>query len=234
MGVALLSCEGNAPEKVSLGLWQIARVSSLNPAKSGLDPKDLPDIQTYLKKVYTRIHGSSDGLEQLQKQAAASPAPPDGFRIKSINEIAQDKQAEFERSNPQVALWMKIKAQLIDTNGEQYFQGQIKDAAVPQLWGTIVEARPACHPKELLVAVPTPDAQKPLKAEIVLKLDRPLGGMPAPDAEFHWEGIPSAFSRDPFLLTMDTESYKISGLKMTPCTTAPVRTGAKKGTAIEN
>ena len=73
----------------------------------------------------------------------------------------REKEAEFEKSNPQLALWMKIKAQLADTNGEQYFQTQLKDAAVPHLRGTLVEAKPACHSKELLVAVPLPVRSSP-------------------------------------------------------------------------
>ena len=228
LGVALLSCEVGNPDKVSQALWEIARASSLDPAKSGLEPKDLPGIESYLKKVYARIHGSEEGLDQLKQQALGSPAPPAGFKIKSATEIAQEKQAEFEKSNPQLALWMKIKGQLADTTGEQYFQGQLKDTAVPQLTGTLIEATPACRSKELMVAVPLPDAPKPLQAEITLKLDKPLGGKPEFGAEFHWEGVPTAFAKDPFMLTMDTESGKIEGLKTTPCTTAPA--GAKKGT----
>lgn len=231
LGVALLTCEAGNPDKVSQGLWEIARASSLDPAKSGLESKDLPGIESYLKKVYTRIHGSEEGLEKLKQQAVGSPAPPAGFKIKTATDIEQEKQAELERTHPQLALWMKIKGQLTDTNGDRYFQGQLKDAGVPQLRGTLVEAKPACHPKELLVAVPLPDAQKPLKAEIALKLDKPLGGKPEADTEFRWEGVPTAFTKDPFMLTMDTETAKIEGLKSAPCTSAPARSGAKKGTA---
>jgi hypothetical protein len=126
---------------------------------------------------------------------------------------------------------MKIKGQLADVNGDQYFQGQLKDAAVPQLTGTLVEARPACHPKELLVAVALPDASKPLKPEVSLKLDKPLGGKPGVDTEFRWEGVPTAFTKEPFMLTMETETAKIEGLTTAPCSSVPERSGAKKSTA---
>ncbi|HTS25015.1 MAG TPA: hypothetical protein VMH81_04025 [Bryobacteraceae bacterium] len=233
-GVALLACEAASPEKVALGLWEISRAGSLDPATSGLDPKDLPEIGSYLKKVYIRIHGSEDGLDQLRSQAAASPAPPAGFRIRTVAEIAQEKQAEFESSHPQIALWMKIKAQLADpTTGDQYFQGQLKDAAVPQLSGRLVEARPACHPRELLVVVPVPNGTKPLSPEISLKLDKPLGGQPESDQEFRWEGVPAAFTKDPFLLTMETETAKVVGLTASPCTAAPEKPGAKRGIATK-
>ena len=45
-----------------------------------------------------------------------------------------------------------------------------------------------------------------------------LGAKPEPGAEIRWEGVPSAFTADPFLLTMYTETAKIQGLKTVPCT----------------
>jgi len=92
---------------------------------------------------------------------------------------------------------------------------------VPQLRGVLLEAKPACHPRELLVAVPLPDTQQTLRAEIRVKLNKPLTGKPEINQEFHWEGVPSAFTKDPFLLTMDTDPAKIEGLKESPCSIAP-------------
>jgi hypothetical protein len=160
-----------------------------------------------------------------------SPLPPADFTIRTATEIAEAKQAEFEKDNPQLALWMKVKGALSDTNGEQYFDRQLKDAAVPQLKGLLVEAKPACQPRELLVAVPfpnLPNAQTPLRAEITLKLNKALSGKPEPDAEFQWEGVPSTFTREPFMLTMDAETSGIQGLKTTPCTATPAKRGASQ------
>ena len=102
---------------------------------------------------------------------------------------------------------------------------QLKDSQVPQLRGVLIEAKPACHPKELIVAVPLPDAQQSLRPEIRLVLDKTLTGKPELNQEFHWEGVPTAFRKDPFLLTMDTDTAKIEGLKTVPCT---VTTSGKK------
>src|SRR6185312_9914039 len=97
---------------------------------------------------------------------------------------------------------------------------------VPQLRGTLVDAKPECRPKELLVAVPLPDAQQPLRAEITLKLDAALTGKPELNQELHWEGVPADFSKDPFMLTMETEKAKVEGLNVTPC--APPRRAAAR------
>jgi hypothetical protein len=149
--------------------------------------------------------------------------PPAGFKIKSATDIAKEKEEEFKKTNPQLALWMGIKGQLADTGGEQYFEGTLKNAAVPKLKGTVVEGKPACRSKELLVALS--DATHP---EVALKLDAALTGKPEAGVEIQWEGVPSAFSKEPFLLTMDTEKAKIENLKVTPCAAAPARRPAAK------
>jgi hypothetical protein len=69
----------------------------------------------------------------------------------------------------------------------------------------------------LLVALPLPDAQGPPRAEITLKLDKALPGKPEINTDFQWEGVPTAFSKEPFMLTMDTETAKIEGLKSAAC-----------------
>ena len=55
---------------------------------------------------------------------------------------------------------------------------------------------------------------------VVLRVDviAKSTGKPALEQEFHWEGVPTAFTKDSFLLTMDTDTAKIEGLKVLPCT----------------
>jgi len=195
------------PRKASPAIFAFARAALLDPAN-----------EKYLEKLYGDYHGNDpDGLRQLKDLAAKSPLPADGFQIKSVTEIAAEKQADFEKSNPQLALWMKIKGALADNNGDQYFASSLQNTQVPQLRGVLVEAKPACRPKELLVAVPLPDAQQALQPEITLKLDKPLTGKPDANTEFHWIGEPTAFTKTPFMLTMDTEVANLDGLKTTPC-----------------
>ena len=117
-------------------------------------------------------------------------------------------------------------------NGQQYFEGQLKDADVSgqggaqALKGVVLEARPACRSKELLVAVPEPG--KPAgAAEIMLKLDAPLTGKPAA-GEIEFDAVPRAFQREPFLLTMETEKAKITGLKVDSCAASATRPAGKK------
>jgi hypothetical protein len=218
-----LNCEAKAaPEKQPLAIYEFLRAATLDPTL-GDERNDKKKIQTFADNAYIRFHGSDEGLEHLRQQVKQSPLPSADFKIATAAEVEEAKAAQFEKDHPQVALWLKIKGVLSADDGAQYFESQMKDAAVPQLTGVLIEAKPACHAKELLVLVPLPDAPRLLHAEIRLKLDKPLAGKPEPNAEFQWEGVPSAFTRDPFLLTMDADTSKLQGLNLTPCT-APKRT----------
>jgi hypothetical protein len=222
LGTAELCLYKTQPEKASPAIYAFARAAAVDPVRGMVDPKwQQGTVEPFLVKVYEQYHGKdSEGLRQLKELAAQSPFPAAGFQVKSVTQIADEKQAEFEKSNPQLALWMKIKGALADTNGDQYFAQNLQGTEVQSLRGVLVEAKPACRPKELLVAVPLPDAAQPLQPEITLKLDKPLAGRPDANAEFHWTGDPIAFSRSPFMLTMEAEVAKIEGLTTMPCAAA--------------
>ena len=218
-----LNCESKTqPKKISAAIYEFERAAVIDSTLG--DPKaDPKKVLGFADSAYLKIHGSDEGLDQLKQLVRQSPLPPAGFEIETAGQIADKKRAEFEQSNPQLALWRKIKGALADTNGEQYFTDQLKDSQVPQLRGVLVGVDRACHPKELTVAVPLPDTQQSLRPEIRLKLDQPLAGKAELNQEFHWEGVPTAFTKDPFLLTMEAPSAKIEGLKTAPCSVVTSR-----------
>ena len=218
-----LNCQVKTqPDKISAAVYEFERAAVIDPTLGDpkADPKRVPG---FADGAYTKVHGSDEGLDQLKQAVRQSALPPAGFHIKSFSEIAEEKRAAFETSNPEMALWMKIKGALADTDGEQYFAEHLKDTAVPQLRGVVVGAKPACRPTELTIAVPLPDAPEQSKPEIRLVLDKPLAGKVEPKQEIRWDGVPAAFTRDPFLLTMNAEGTKIVGLKTSPCVAPPVR-----------
>ncbi len=208
-------------------VYEYIRAMVIDPSLGGTqDGKKMTDLLTNL---YVGYHGGSDGLDQLKEQAKANPMPPAGFTIESGTAVAARKQKEFQEKYPQLAIWLGIKGQLSGANGEQYFKDSLKDAAVPKLKGMLVEGKPACRSKELLVSIPEPEQQGTAPVVITLKLDAPLAGKPEA-GEIQWEGVPSAFTSEPFMLTMDTEKAKVENLKTSPCAPA-AHPGAKKGVA---
>src|SRR5262249_25630710 len=211
------------PEKISAGLYEMARAVALDPTLGGTAP-DPKAIEKYLNSVYTQYHGPDDaGLAELKSLAKNSPFPPAGFKIKSESELITENEEKLKQSNPQLAMWLNVKKSLNDS-GEAYFNEQMKEHQLPKLKGTIVEAKPACRAKELVVALS--DATHP---EVTLRMVNAEGtaaaltGKPETGIEIQWEGVPTAFSKEPFNVTMDADGKKIENLKMSPCGAAPVK-----------
>ena len=227
------------PKKVQQALYYYAR-AVVDPVGGvgGLDEKGQKALDDFLKKIYTTIHGSDEGLAQLKETVAKAPNPPDDFKVKTASEIAAATEEEFRTKNPQLAMWMNIKGQLADTNGQQYFEESLKEHdmsgenGAKLLKGTLLEAKPACKAKELLVAIPMPNATGAPVAEITLKLDPALTGKVETGVEIQFNGVPEAFAKEPFMLTMGSAKDKIDGLNITPCAPAPAKkapTAPKKG-----
>jgi hypothetical protein len=214
LGQALRCQYAAGPEKIPQALYEFARAAALDATLGGaMDPATL---NTFLGRAYYTFHGSLEGLDQLKAMAKASPLPPADLKIETAA-VMESENRGCEPCNPQRTLWMKIKGALADTNGATYFDTQLKDSAVPPLKGTLVEAKPACRSTELLVAVPLPGQQGTPVAEITLKLDAPLTGKPETGGTIQWTGVPKAFTKDPFMLTMQTGEANVENLMTTPC-----------------
>ena len=106
---------------------------------------------------------------------------------------------------PDLALWRNIKRALLDTDGREYFEYGLKDCRVPggtngvtMFMATVVSASPSSKPSTLVVAIvdnATPEA--------TLKLDRSLRDPVKPGAKVEFQGVPVAFSKEPFMITFD-------------------------------
>jgi hypothetical protein len=234
-GSSLYSQKEADGAKRSKGLYLIARGVSMDPTKGGIADANLKkSLEDYLTKAYRAFHGNEEGLDQLKQQALASANPPADFKIKTVTEIAEEKQKQFEKEYPELAMWMKIKGMLTAPDGEQVFESQMKGTGLPKLKGTITGGKPECRSKEILVALPEPGQQGTLVPEITIKLDTALKGKPL-SGEIVWEnGVPSAFTKEPLMLTIDVEQAAIQGIKTDQCTpAAPSKKGPAKGAAAK-
>jgi hypothetical protein len=210
------------PERITLALYELARAATLDPAKGMVDAGwQQTTVLPYLESSYARYHGADQrALKELEELAARSSLPPPGLVIESASEIARKQQAEIESQNPELALWLKIKSALSANDGVHYFETELKGVVVPELQGALVEARPACRPTELRVAIGQP------QAEIKLKLAKRLPGKPELGTEFRWTGTAATFSNEPFLLTMEAEPTNVKGLALSPCPPSAKKTPA--------
>jgi tetratricopeptide (TPR) repeat protein len=209
--------------KYPLGLWHVARAAAYEGA-GALPASGRTQVNDYLAKAYGGYHGDATGLDELKTQAKTTALPPAGFTIKSVKQIAEDKlkqEQQFAESNPKLALWKRIKEELMGPNGQQYFESSMKDAQIPELRGWLVEQRP----KELVIAIS--DKTTP---ELTLRLDAAMPGTAEPGTELTFEGIGKEFTKEPFMVTMDVEKAKVSGwpAQAAPAKRAPAKKPARR------
>ena len=211
-------------KKDSDAVYQIERAAALDPTLAG--NTDPVRTRALADSMYLRVHGSDEGLAQLKEMVKASPFPPDGFKIKTVAEIEAEKQKQFDLQHPELATWLKIKGMLSGDGGDASFKAQVEGAALPRLRGRVFAGKPGCNSREILVAVTMPDQRGAPVAEITLRLDAALAGKPVVGTEIQWAGgVPSAFTKVPFMLTIDIARAKIETLDAA-AVSAGLKTGA--------
>lgn len=207
---------GKHPEQFPEALYLFARAASLDPTASGMDKTWQAGVAKSLTSYYTKFHGSDDGLADLKALAVKSPTPPEGFTVKTGAEVDRDKQEAFAKEHPELAQWQATKKALTE-GGEAYFKESMADAAMPKLKGKVLDGKPACNSKSLILALS--DDKTP---EVTLVLDTPVKGKPTVGVDITYEGaIAKAFTATPFNLTMEMEQAKVEGIEKSPCPPRP-------------
>jgi hypothetical protein len=223
------------PEKYSAALFSMARAAAYDGPGS-LNPQGRQQVKGTFEQLYNTYHGSKEGSEQVLAQAKAAALPPADFKIMSkvdIQKAAIEKEEEFKKNNPMLALWQSIKTELTGPNGAAYFENNMKGALLPGgaggvkvFTGKLIEARPAGRTtKELVLAVEnssTPD--------VTLKIDTALTGKMDPGADITFEGIASGYTASPFMVTFDVEKANLGGWKPTAAA-PPAKPAATKKAA---
>ena len=139
------------PDKTTLALYSFARAAAYN-GPGALQPQGRQQVNTYLTKIYTLFHGDDSGLAELKAMATKEPLPPPDFKIKSSAEVQADKEEELRKTNPLLAVFMRIKEGLTGPEGTSFWN-EMKGKAMPELRGTVVSAKPAVKPKVVELAM---------------------------------------------------------------------------------
>ena len=113
------------PPDFDNAIWYLARADDLAKAAKG---PDAPSIDKFFAQVYTGRHGSSDGEDGVLTQAAASPAPPQGFKVappekhaptgnKNIDAFYQIQDALRVGGDQAQKVWDSLKGQPLGLAG---------------------------------------------------------------------------------------------------------------------
>jgi hypothetical protein len=240
---AILAQNKEHPEKQPVALYHFARAAAYTGP--GALPADAQkQALDYITKTYTAYHGSSQGLQELLATAKTNPFPPDGFTIDSVSQIAAQKaqqQAALDAANPILAFWRDIVREPLQKDGDTYFEN-MKGALLPGEAGKakcfekfkakLISMDPPNKPKTLVLALEKPDV-----ADVTLKFDMPLAGNMEPGAILEFEGQPSSYTKEPFMVTFDVdmELKQLVGWTGTNPKVTPrgAKGGASKGAAAK-
>ena len=194
------------PEKFALALWHWAHAAAVQ-GDSALGRNPRREIETLLQEMYTGYHGGSDGLAEVRAAAAAAAFPPSGFQIETAAVVtARRQEEEFNRANPELASWLRIRKRLDAPDGETFFNETLRGAPLPKLKGTLIGSTPSRKPKQLVLGL-----KDAVTEEVVLELDSAFPNQAEPGLILEFEGTPAAFAREPFRLTIRVERTKVSG-----------------------
>ncbi len=199
------------PEKQPLALYHFARAAAYT-GPGALPAPAQKQALDYITKTYKAYHGSDQGLDQLLAAAKTNAFPPDGFTIESTSDIARRKaedQAKADAANPLFAFWRDLVKEPLLKDGDTYFEAMKgallpgepgKQKGVEKFKAKLISMEPANKPKTLILALEKPDV-----ADVTLKFEEPLPGTMEPGAELEFEGAPSAYTKEPFMVTFDVD-----------------------------
>ena len=205
-------------------LYQYARAISISGTQA-LPPDGKKSASDYLQKAWNGYHGDDDakGLQDLNDLASKSAMPPADFTIKSVVQREKEKaggEEAYLAQHPDIKLWRDLKATLIDTEGQAYFDKSVKGAIIPQEFnGKIVTWKPDEKPTEVTVSIDDP------KGDALIKYEKPLNAKLVVGQAVKIKGYALAFQKDPFMMTFSGENSQITGIaaeKAKPAARKPV------------
>jgi hypothetical protein len=193
-------------EKQVAALWHLTRAAGLRD-EGALHDSQRRLMDTVSAQLYASYHGAADGLEELRAKAAADAFPPADFNLESAAVIAARKaEEELNRTNPELAAWLRIRKRLDTDDGEAYFLQSLHNTALPKLKGTLLRFEPAKKPTTLVLAL-----SDTLAGEVTLQLSTAFPNEAEPGIALEFEGSADAFTRAPFRLTVTATPDKITG-----------------------
>ena len=192
------------PQKQFQAFWQFARAGHMT-GEGAMPAANRKTVADYLADIYTKFHGDDSGLDELIQQAQQRTFSPQGFSVKSAEQIAVEKENELLRTNPDLYAWRNTKNELTGPDGMQFYQTRMNDSLV-SLVGYVISQDPPERPTTLVLGLSDRTTR-----EVTLHLDQPYRYPAARGTRLRFQAVPTSFTQEPFMLVMDAEQDNISG-----------------------
>ena len=191
--------QANPPEYLS-GLFYAARAVDL----AANNPQAQQQINKFAQYYYKKYHGSTDGWDQVLQAAQNAPTPPQGFSITPAP--PPPTPCEFAdtimKQNPDVSQmaygdWLFVLGSGNQKDAEAvwtFLNGKGIPVSSPEHAALVISATP----DELQLATTDDDIQEK-KADVTLKMAKPLTKVPQPGTQLtgHWVGKATSYAALP-------------------------------------
>jgi tetratricopeptide (TPR) repeat protein len=187
------------PANTRNAIWYAARASAVAPAQSQAA------IEKYARSLYVRFHNSDDGWPAALAKAKAGTAAPSEADLTALippaptpADQAHGMVVQTPPDKMDFATW-----EFVLTNGAQADQDAVWNAIKGKpiaMNGTVISTEP-----ETFMIAGSSDDIDAKKADITLKFEDkvPTRLIPKDGASFDFEGEPSSYTPNPFMMTME-------------------------------
>ncbi len=187
-------------------LWHLAR-SAYYTGDDALPDATKKQLQAFFEKTYVGYHGSKNGMQEVIDAALKEPFPADGWKILSSYEQDDKDMEELKKTDEMMYNWVQVKRGLTGPQSSTYWEGMKDSAIATKFKGKVISSNPPVKTKEVVIGIRDPN-----NPEVKLVLDAPVGKVePGTEVEFEG-GVAKEFTADPFLLTLEIENDKVTGL----------------------
>lgn len=208
------------PDKQSAGLYHFARAAVLE-GEGALQPQARQQTRAYVTKTYINFHGSEEGLAEIMERAKTEAFPPEGFVIESALARAAKDRDKLRTENPMLFRWLEIRDNLTQ-QGDSFFESLKGTDAGGPIKGKLISATPETNPKELQISV-----QDGISPDAIIIMTSPLRGKADSGTEIEVYGSVTAYSKEPYMLTLEADPDEIKGWPTPP----PAKKAAPKKAA---
>jgi tetratricopeptide (TPR) repeat protein len=173
------------------------------------NPQAAASFQKYIHAKYVRYHGGEDGFDALMKDAATQATIPPGFTVAPAPSPAEQAAQMLQGKTPDKMGFGEWEFILTSGNEQaaDTVWNAIKGKAL-QMQGKVISASPT-----VLNIAATEDAINANQPEIELTMVAaiPAKLQPKPGATIIFEGTPTSYTAQPFLVKMDEGKLATKG-----------------------
>ncbi|MBY0506639.1 MAG: hypothetical protein K2X03_22150 [Bryobacteraceae bacterium] len=201
---AVLRQKNDARQAVAL--FHYARAASFT-GPGALPEASRNQAMSFFKKNYVILRDNETKIDEFIAKTKDSAIPPADLKIESVAEELNRELEKLKETNPQLALWIQVKKELVGANGDAYFKESVLGTGLPKLKGKVISHTPALRPTKVVLAL-----ENDKDGEMTLVFAPGLPGKADPGTEIEFEGgIPKAFTKDPFNLTVAVDAGSVTG-----------------------